>query len=244
MTQVADQSLTGTTANPAAKDLARDMYLGGKTQTAIAGQLGVHPKTIAYWAKQNNWQELKACICLGPIIIRHNLYTQLAALSDAIVTRAETNGCPTSKEVLMQYKLVQAIFKFPDFTPDDIEQIYNELDQLNKNTPAKKVAASGRDLTKHIDNQFIESKIADKEGIKMDKERIKENAAAGTNAAYVDADYTPKKNVILRSGVRWIEKGVVYDPSTRQNRKLSKSEYDELIRKGLTKKDFQGWLPA
>jgi hypothetical protein len=228
----------------ATKNLARDLYLnGGSSQAAIAGELGIHPKTLSYWIKQNNWQEIKTTIAISPLIIRYNLYTQLAVLSEHIINREEGNSFPTFEEVVMQYKLVQAIFKFPAYTSEDPQQIYNDLGPTDKNIPAKKFHQSDKDSTQIADNQPSEIRTSDKDGIKMDKEEIKTEAANNTDAAPVDLNYIPKKNIVLRSGARWIEKGLVYDPGIKQNRKLRKPEWDELMRKGLTKADFQGWHP-
>ncbi len=213
------------------QNIARDLYIKeGKTQTAIAAQLGVHPKTISYWVKQNNWHEIKTSIAISPLMIRHNLYTQLGSLSEYIVTREEGNNFPTAEEVTMQSKLVQAIFKFPNYTVEDVQQIRKEIDQANKNIAAKQAPASDKETIKNIDSQAIITSARDKEGIKNPEVPALENDG-----------YIPKKNVVLRSGVRWIEKGIVFDPSTRKNRALRQSEYEELLRKGLTKADFQGW---
>ena len=93
------------------QNIARDLYLKGETtQTAIASQLGVHPKTISYWIRQNNWKEIKETISLAPIIIRQNLYTQLEVFSEYIITRQDGNPFPDSREVMIQYIRVQ--FKF------------------------------------------------------------------------------------------------------------------------------------
>lgn len=107
---------------------ARDMYLeGNKTQTAIATELGVHPKTLSYWIKQNNWREVKAGLRLAPIIIKQNLYAQIHELQDHILNREEGNRFPDRHEVMMQYKLVTALFKFPDCNVDEFEYIYKDL---------------------------------------------------------------------------------------------------------------------
>lgn len=247
MAQVANLPLAGASVNPAAKDLARDMYLSGKTQTTIAGQLGVHPKTISYWIKQNNWQEIKNTLSLSPLLIRFNLFAQLQAFTEHILTREEGNNFPDSKEVNIECRLVQAIFRFPDYSYEDVVDVYKDINKAAKtlaaapaNTPLKNEISADKPTTKQIENQTLNNKQQDKEGIKTDKDSCTENAAEEQEYP----GYIPKKNVVLRSGVRWIEKGLVFDPKTRQNRRLHPDEWEELLRKGLTKADFQGWHPA
>lgn len=223
------------------KDTARDLYLQGeKSQTAIAGQLGVHPKTLSYWIKQNNWKEIKAGLSLAPIMIQQNLYAQIQELQDHILNREDGNRFPDKHEVMMQYKMVAAIFKFPKYSFEEIKEICTELFQ-DKDASSKNITPKDKKTNNVVDSQLFTKNTADKEGIKKDKEEIKNEATQNTISEPIDPDYTPKKNVVLRSGARWIEKGIVYDPVMRQNRKLTKPEYDELLRKGLSKKDFAGW---
>ena len=242
MAQTANRS----TIEPAAKDLARDMYLSGKTQTTIANQLGVHPKTISYWIKQNNWQEVKSILHLSPLLIRANLFAQLEALTDHILTRDKGNNFPDTKEANIQNKLVQAIFKFPHYTLEHVQAICRDLSKTSglgstpKSPQIKNEIPADKKIVKSNDNQLVDASEVDKEGIKMDKESEVENSAEESE----NAGYIPRKNVVLRSGVRWIEKGIAFDPKTRQNRRLMWGEYEELLKKGLTKADFQGWHPA
>ncbi len=153
------------------------------------------------------------------------------------------------KEATIQCKLVQAIFRFPDYTLEQIQAICKDLSTASalvsghRSAPAtypqKNENPADKPTTKQADSQPLNASAPDKEGIKMDKGPGAENAAKEAT----DTGYIPKKNVVLRSGVRWIEKGIVFDPKTRQNRRLYRTEWEELLKKGLTKADFQGWHP-
>jgi len=228
------------------KNIARDLYLeGGKTQTSIAAQLGVHPKTISYWIKQNQWDDMKASLRMSPVIIKQNLYAQLEAFSEYILTREEGNHFPDTTEVTIQYKLVTAISKFPNYSYEEIMDMYKDLYPSNQQSPTyparpEKIPSIDKDSTKTIDSQSLIENTRDKEGIKMDKETSPQTIGSSPE----NTSYIPKKNIVLRSGARWIEKGMVFDPKMKQNRKLTRPEWDELLQKGLTKADFQGWHPA
>ena len=141
--------------HPSKKDSARDLYLQGeKSQAAIAGQLGVHPKTLSYWIKQNNWKEIKVGLSLAPIIIQQNLYAQIQELQDHILNREEGNRFPDRDEVSMQYKMVAAIFKFPKYSFEEIKEICTECFQ-DKDTSAKNITAMDRKINKIADSQVL-----------------------------------------------------------------------------------------
>jgi len=188
------------------QNIARDLYLKGETtQTAIASQLGVHPKTISYWIRQNNWKEIKETISLAPIIIRQNLYTQLEAFSEYIITREDGNPFPDSREVMIQYKLVSAIFKFPNYSFEEMMEIYkylavNEDGALSKKELDNNFSKKDKEKDKYIDNQLIEENEKDKEGIKKDKDSSPATAemqAQIPNEEPLNNAYTPKKNIVL-----------------------------------------------
>ncbi len=105
------------------QDAAREQYFSGqKTQSQIAADLNIHVKTLSYWIKQNKWREARSAARQMPLFLKNNIYSQLAHLQMAILTREPDRRFPDRHEAEVQRKLLAGIKNLPSLAlPETIE---------------------------------------------------------------------------------------------------------------------------
>lgn len=127
----------------------------------------------------------------------------------------------------------------------DKNQLGNPENQsFNENEMDKtwiKMLSFSRNPDPSGDNGSIRNEATSSENVDTKTQSDNSNTAEQKTAN--ENSETIKKNIVLRSGARWIGKGLVYDSFRKKKRELTIPEYQELLRKGLTKKDFEGYQP-
>ena len=70
--------------------LARDLFMQGEyTQEEIAQKIGSSRQTIARWAKEDNWTELKSSLSVTPTKLIVQWQQQIAEINNTIAMREE-----------------------------------------------------------------------------------------------------------------------------------------------------------
>jgi transposase-like protein len=91
---------------------ARDLYFNsGKTQKAIAIEIGVSERTIQYWVAQNQWQRLREASYHMPAMVADNYCRQLIELQNNIAMREPGNRFATNEEAETLRKLTNCMEK-------------------------------------------------------------------------------------------------------------------------------------
>lgn len=104
--------MANTLKNTQKKTIAKELYLHGEfTFEEIAAKVGCTRQTIARWAKDDGWPELKASMSVGKEKTLKNLYAHVQRINDAILERDEGKRTPTSAEADILAKLAAAIDK-------------------------------------------------------------------------------------------------------------------------------------
>ena len=73
-------------------------------------------QTVSRWAKEDNWQDLKASMTVGKEYTLKNMYAHVQRINDAILQREEEERIPTPKEADILAKLASAIDKMESET--------------------------------------------------------------------------------------------------------------------------------
>ncbi len=137
------------------QEAAREQYFNGrKTQAQIAADLNIHAKTLSYWIKQNKWREARNAARQMPLFLKNNLYSQLAHLQIAILTRAPEQRFPDRHEAEVQRKLLAGIKQMPNLAlPEAIEMMTEFTNGLERDK-----CQIVREVTLLCDN-FIQKKV-------------------------------------------------------------------------------------
>lgn len=94
------------------KELAKLLYLRENlTQKEIAQKSGVSEVTISKWIKTERWEGLKTSISITREEQLANLYRQIAAINEVIISREAGKRFPNSKEADAINKIAGAIEK-------------------------------------------------------------------------------------------------------------------------------------
>ena len=92
------------------KALARDIYLlGSYTYEEVAKKVGATRQTISRWAKEGNWDGLKAGMSVTREEILKRMYQHLDNINAAILEREPGRRQPDTKEADVMVKLAAAI---------------------------------------------------------------------------------------------------------------------------------------
>lgn len=98
--------------NTQRKSIAKELYLHGDyTFEEIAAKVGTVRQTIARWAKEEGWADLKATMTVGKEKTLKNLYAHVQSINDSIMQRDEGDRYPTPKEADILSKLSSSIEK-------------------------------------------------------------------------------------------------------------------------------------
>lgn len=104
--------MASTLKNTQKKSIAKELYLHGDyTFEEIADKVGAVRQTVARWAKDEGWADLKASLSVGKDKILKNLYAHVQTINEAILEREEGERTPTPKEADTLSKLSAAISK-------------------------------------------------------------------------------------------------------------------------------------
>jgi len=98
--------------NTQKKTIAKELYLHGDfTLEEIADKVGAVRQTVARWAKDEGWKDIKSSMTVGKDKILKNLYAHVQTINDAVLMRPEGERIPTPKEADTLAKLAAAIDK-------------------------------------------------------------------------------------------------------------------------------------
>ena len=98
--------------NTQKKTIAKELYLHGDyTLEEIAEKVGVARQTVARWANEEGWKDIKASMTVGKDKMLKNLYAHVQTINDAILDRPEAERIPTPKEADILSKLSASISK-------------------------------------------------------------------------------------------------------------------------------------
>ena len=101
-----------TLKNAQKRSIAKELYLHGDyTFEEIAAKVGTVRQTIARWAREEGWADLKASMTVGKEKTLKNLYAHVQSINETILQREEGDRTPTPKEADILAKLAAAIDK-------------------------------------------------------------------------------------------------------------------------------------
>lgn len=104
--------MANTLKNSQKKSIAKELYLHGDyTFEEIASKVGTVRQTIARWAKDDGWADVKASMTVGKENTLKNLYAHVQSINEAIMKRDVGERTPTPKEADILSKLAAAIDK-------------------------------------------------------------------------------------------------------------------------------------
>ena len=104
--------MASTLKNTQKKAIAKELYLHGDyTFEEIAAKVGTTRQTIARWAKDDAWADLKASMSVGKEKTLKNLYAHVQRINESILEREEGERVPTPKEADILAKLSASINK-------------------------------------------------------------------------------------------------------------------------------------
>lgn len=109
--------MASTLKNAQKKSIAKELYLHGDyTFEEIADKVGTVRQTIARWAREDGWADLKASMTVGKEKTLKNLYAHVQSINETILQREEGHRTPEPKEADILAKLAAAIGKLEDET--------------------------------------------------------------------------------------------------------------------------------
>ncbi len=247
---------------------ARDAYFhGGQTQKDIANEVGITDRTLRNWIKEGCWDRLRQNANIAPAVMMDHFCSQLVQLQNKIAARPEEKRVPKSSEVEKQRKLLNCIINMQKYPFDTFKALAYGITPVSSLVPFTEEAEkeeieepkidtetslSGRYIAfegKKAEKIFQEEKelqIIDNQYIEEDQDDENETEAEKvlTRPGYKPPVFVRRRNVILPSGVIWIQKGEMFDPATLATRRMTMEEWDILLSLGLGRLDFEGWCPA
>ena len=109
--------MANTLKNTQKKSIAKELYLHGDyTFEEIGAKVGTVRQTIARWAREDGWADLKASMTVGKEKILKNLYAHVQTINEDILEREEGQRVPSPKEADILSKLAAAIDKLESET--------------------------------------------------------------------------------------------------------------------------------
>lgn len=94
------------------KSIAKELYLHGDyTFEEIGAKVDTVRQTVARWAREEGWADLKASMTVGKENTLKNMYAHVQRINEAILEREEGERTPTPKEADILSKLAAAIDK-------------------------------------------------------------------------------------------------------------------------------------
>ncbi len=94
------------------KSIAKELYLHGDyTFEEIAAKVASTRQTISRWAREEEWESIKASMTVGKEKTLKNMYAHVQRINEAILEREEGERVPTPKEADTLAKLSAAISK-------------------------------------------------------------------------------------------------------------------------------------
>ena len=104
--------MASTLKNTQKRAVAKELYLHGDyTFEEIAAKVGATRQTIARWAKDDVWADLKASMTVGKDKTLKNLYAHVQRINEEILQREEGKRTPTPAEADIITKLSASINK-------------------------------------------------------------------------------------------------------------------------------------
>lgn len=92
------------------KALAKELYMfGNYTYEEIGEKVGTRRQTVSKWAKENNWDDLKAGMTVTREQILKNMYRHIQQINEGIMQREVSDRVPNTKEADILVKLSAAI---------------------------------------------------------------------------------------------------------------------------------------
>ena len=148
--------MASTLKNAQKKAIAKELYLHGDyTFEEIAAKVETARQTIARWAREDGWADLKASMTVGKEKTLKNLYAHVQSINAAILKRDEADRTPTPREADILAKLSAAIDKLE--SESGIRELVSAgmafLSWLRANDPEKAVMFTG------LWDSFIKGKI-------------------------------------------------------------------------------------
>ena len=109
--------MSNTLKNTQKKAIAKELYIHGDyTFEEIAAKVLAVRQTVARWAKEEGWADLKASMSVGKEKTLKNMYAHVQRINEAILQREEGDRTPTPKEADILSKLASAIDKLESET--------------------------------------------------------------------------------------------------------------------------------
>ena len=106
------------------KIIAKELYLAGDyTFEEVADKVGAARQTIARWAKDEGWRDIKASMTVGKDKMLKNLYAHVQTINDEILSRPDGERRPTPAEADILAKLSSSIGKLE--TEGGIHELVN-----------------------------------------------------------------------------------------------------------------------
>lgn len=148
--------MASTLKNAQKKSIAKELYLHGDyTFEEIAAKVDTVRQTIARWAREEGWADLKASMTVGKEKTLKNLYAHVQGINEAILQRDEKDRMPTPKEADILAKLSSAIDKLE--SESGIRELVSAgmafLSWLRATDPEKAIVFTG------LWDSFIKGKI-------------------------------------------------------------------------------------
>lgn len=94
------------------KDIAKTLFVNGDfTQEEIAAKVGTTRQTVSRWAKEGNWDELKASLTITPDQIIAQFHRQIMEINNRIAQRDQGQRFASAAEADALAKLAGAVRK-------------------------------------------------------------------------------------------------------------------------------------
>lgn len=148
------KDMTAQLTNQQKKDWAKLLYLQGDTDNKdIAEKVGVSRNTITRWAKDENWEMLRAAVTSTREEQIRNMYHQIAQINKSIAESDTKYATPAQADAIN--KLASAISKLEgDYGIADIISVSKQMLTWMR----KKDAAKAVEMSEWFD-EFIKEKL-------------------------------------------------------------------------------------
>lgn len=149
-----EKDMTAQLTNQQKKDWAKLLYLQGDTDNKdIAEKVGVSRNTITRWAKDENWEMLRAAVTSTREEQIRNMYHQIAQINKSIAESDTKYATPAQADAIN--KLASAISKLEgDYGIADIISVSKQMLTWMR----RKDAAKAVEMSEWFD-EFIKEKL-------------------------------------------------------------------------------------
>ena len=107
------------------------------TKTEIAESVGISRRSLHYWIRQNNWEQLRKNAAVMPSFLAENCYQVLGGITTHLLSANRIGHPATPAEVNSIYKLTMAITKLKNSCTlnESMEVLGQFTDALNDKDP-------------------------------------------------------------------------------------------------------------